>query len=74
MIIVNYPSKKQLKTHIGQKLDYTETSMFGNEVKGIGKEVVTGSNRPSLNRLLPKGSREFFAQIHLEDGVITKVE
>jgi hypothetical protein len=30
-MIFNYPSKKSLKESIGQKLDYVETSAFGNE-------------------------------------------
>ena len=33
MMILNYPSKKELKENIGQSLRYTETSMFGPEYK-----------------------------------------
>ena len=33
MLIFNYKSKKQLRENIGNKLNYTETSMFGLEYK-----------------------------------------
>lgn len=73
MIIVNYPSKKAMKECIGKPLDYTETSMFGAEVPLKGEKTVTGCNRPSINRFAEKGWREFFAQITVVDGIITKV-
>ena len=37
MMIFNYKSKKELKESIGKKLDYTETSFFGNEFKKNGQ-------------------------------------
>lgn len=70
MIILNYESKKVLKENIGKPLRYTETSMFGNEVKGTGEEKVVGCNRPHITGY----KREFFAGVTLKDGVITKVE
>ena len=76
MIIVNYKSKKDLKNSIGQKLDYTETSMFGNEYKENGK--FSACNRPSINSvLINRGilrAREFFTTITIENDLIKKVE
>jgi len=68
MLILNYKSKKELKSNIGKTLNYTETSMFGDEYKPNG--VVVGSNRPySTNN---KG-REFFAEVTLKNNLIKKV-
>ena len=76
MIIVNYKSKKDLKNSIGQKLDYTETSMFGNEYKTNGK--FSACNRPSINSvLINRGilrAKEFFTTITIENDLIKKVE
>jgi hypothetical protein len=71
MMILDYASKKELKAAIGQKLKYKETSMFGEEYNPNGKFV--GCNRPSLNPRIPKGSREFFAEVTMKDGLIFKV-
>lgn len=69
MLIFLYPSKKALKECIGQPLKYRETSMFGEEYKANGK--LTGSNRPQITGI--KG-REFFANVTMVDGKISKVE
>ena len=68
MMILNYASKKDLKEQIGKALNYTETSMFGDEFKANGK--FCGSNRPSITG--SKG-REFFAEVTMVDGLISKV-
>lgn len=68
MIILNYPTKKELKAAIGQPLKYTETSMFGPEYRDNGK--VVGCNRPHLTGY----KREFFANVTMVDGKISKVE
>lgn len=68
MMIVHYPSKKDMKLHIGKPLRYTETSMFGAEYKANGK--LTVANRPHITGL----GREFFAQVTMKDGIIAKVE
>jgi hypothetical protein len=39
MIIFNYNSKKELKENVGNRLDYIETSMFGNLVARRLNEV-----------------------------------
>jgi len=76
MIIVNYKSKKDLINNIGQKLDYTETSMFGNEYKSNGK--FSACNRPSINSvLINRGilkAREFFTTVTIKNDLIFKVE
>ena len=36
MLIFNYESKKQLKENIGNRLNYTETSIFGPEYISTG--------------------------------------
>lgn len=69
MMILNYASKKELKEQIGKALNYTETSMFGNEFKPNGS--FCGSNRPSITGI--KG-REFFANVTMRDGLIAKVD
>ena len=68
MIVFNYPSKKVLKQAIGKSLDYIETSLFGPEYLSTGK--LTGANRPHITGQ----GREFFAVVHLENDIITKVE
>ena len=67
MIVFNYPSKKVLKEQIGQRLNYIETSIFGEEYRRDG--VFTGANRPHITG---KG-REFFAQVTMKNGLIHKV-
>jgi len=67
MLIFNYPSKKELKTCIGQPLKYKETSLFGNEYRSNGDLV--GCNRPHLTGF----NREFFAQVTMVNDRITKV-
>jgi hypothetical protein len=68
MMLVYYPSKKDMKNFVGRPLNYTETSMFGPEFKNNGKFCV--SNRPSITGV--KG-REFFAEVTMKDGLIAKV-
>ena len=69
MIILNYASKKQLKENIGKNLNYTETSLFGNEYVSNG--YITGSNRPQITGI--KG-REFFASVTMENNLIKSVK
>ena len=52
-----------------QILDYTETSMFGNEYVSNGK--ILGSNRPQITG---NGGREFFAEVTLENDLIKSVK
>ena len=68
MMILNYESKKELKENIGKELDYTETSMFGEEYKSNG---FVGSNRPHITGI--KG-REFFAEVTMWDDKIMSVK
>lgn len=67
MLIFNYPSKKALKESIGQELKYIETSIFGSEYLDNGRLV--GANRPHAT----KQGREFFAEVTMVDGRISKV-
>ena len=69
MMILNYPSKKELKTKIGEPLDFTETSMFGPEYPADGNGTFCGCNRPHLTGY----KREFFASVTIENHKITKV-
>jgi hypothetical protein len=66
-MIAVYPSKKVLKENIGKRLLYQETSMFGPEYRDNG--VLTVANRPHITGI----GREFFAQVTMKDGIITKV-
>jgi len=68
MIIFPYRSKKELKEMIGTRLAFIETSMFGSEYTPNG--TMTGANRPHITNM----GREFFAQVTVKDGIITKVE
>jgi len=67
-MIAVYPSKKVLKENIGKPLKYRETSMFGAEYKDNGTIVV--ANRPHMTGI----GREFFAQVTMQDGLISKVK
>lgn len=69
MMILNYKSKKQIKENIGQPLNYTETSIFGNEYKPNG--VFVGSNRPQVTN---NEGREFFASVTIENDLIKSVK
>lgn len=69
MMIFNYSSKKEMREHIGQRLNYTETSYFGPEYRSNG--VLVGSNRPQLTN--NKG-REFFAEVTMRDDLIAGVK
>ena len=69
MMILNYESKKQLKENIGKELNYTETSMFGEEYKSNGS--FAGCNRPSITG---NGTREFFAQVTMRNDLIKEVK
>ena len=60
-IQVNYKTKKELKNNIGNELDYTETSFFGNEYKNNGTFVGCDVKR------------KFFAKITIENNIIKKV-
>ncbi len=67
-LVAVYPSKKELKTKLGEPLEHIETSMFGQEYKPNGSFVV--ANRPHITGL----GREFFAKVTMKDGLIAKVE
>ena len=66
-MLVHYESKKALKAAVGQRLDYSETSMFGPEYRDDG--VLTVARRPHLQG----GGREFFARVTMKNGVIRAV-
>jgi hypothetical protein len=68
MLIFDYPSKKALKECIGQRLKYTETSIFGPEYNPNG--FLTGCNRPHITG----HKREFFANVTMADGRIAGVK
>ena len=67
-MIVLYPTKKELKDSIGKPLKYQETSLLGNEYRFNGS--FCGCNRPHLTGF----KREFFAEITMTDGKISKVK
>tara|TARA_R100000544_G_scaffold29554_1_gene15888 strand:- start:269 stop:478 length:210 start_codon:yes stop_codon:yes gene_type:complete len=69
MMLLNYKSKKEMQENIGNNLDYTETSMFGEEYRSNGTFV--GSNRPHITGI--KG-REFFATVSMRDDKIVKIK
>tara|TARA_R100000084_G_C4551830_1_gene100448 strand:- start:42 stop:248 length:207 start_codon:yes stop_codon:yes gene_type:complete len=68
MIVFNYPSKKVLKENIGNRLKYIETSVFGPEYLDNG--TMLGANRPHITGQ----GREFYAEVTMKDGLISKVQ
>ncbi len=69
MMLFNYKSKKEMQENIGNHLDYTETSMFGEEYRSNG--VFCGSNRPHITGIQ---GREFFAEVVMRDDKIASVK
>jgi hypothetical protein len=67
MLILDYPTKTELKECVGKPLKYRETSAFGPEYDPNGDLV--GSNRPSITGY----KREFFARVSMKDGLILNV-
>lgn len=64
MLQAHYPTKKALKQSIGERLRYTETSMFGPEFKPNGSFAVADGS--------PK--RKWFAEVTMKDGLIHSVK
>ena len=64
MIAANYKTKKALKENVGNRLNYTETSMFGSEYVSNGKFPVVG---PSAY------DRKWYAEVTMENDLIKKV-
>jgi len=64
MLAANYPTKKDLKAAIGQRLRYEETSMFGPEYRHDGELTVVGPG---------PYQRKWFANITMKAGKIAKV-
>ena len=75
MMILNYKSKKELREHVGQPLDYTETSFFGKEF--IPDGTFCGCNRPyspEYPKFAQRKGREFFASVTMTGGLIAVVK
>lgn len=64
--VTGYTTKKDLKTCIGKRLQYKETSVFGTEYRSNGTFAVV--KRPS-----PLNRREFFAEVTMQNDLIVKV-
>jgi len=62
MIQLLYETKKQLKENVGSKLEYIETSFFGEEYKSTG--TITGCNK----------KRSWFANVVMQDDKIIQVK
>ena len=64
---IGYKAKKDLKAAIGKRLNFTETSMFGQEYPagGTGQVTVVGPCAYT--------SRKWYATVQLENGLIKKV-
>jgi hypothetical protein len=65
MMGASYPTKKDLKAHVGKPLRYEETSFFGPEYKENGSFSVVG---PSPTQ------RKWFARVTMEGGLIKSVK
>ena len=66
MIILHYATKKSLKesAKAGERVNYTETSIFGNEVIPNGTAKVCGTNHPK---------RSWFAEIVVNEDLTFRV-
>lgn len=64
MMVANYKTKKELKEAVGQRLRYTETSIFGPEYKPDGSFAVVGPDAHT---------RKWFAEVTMADGKIARV-
>ena len=71
MLVFRYETKKALTAAVGEPLKYRETSFFGPEYKDNGR--LTGSNRPFSPEIGGVGTREYFANVTMQDGLIAKV-
>lgn len=67
-MIAVYPTKKSLKENIGKKLNYIETSLFGNQYQSNGTIIVC--NRPHITNI----GREWFAEVTMADDIIRAVK
>ena len=67
-MIAVYPTKKSLKENIGKKLNYIETSLFGNQYQSNGTIVVC--NRPHMTNI----GREWFAEVTMKNDIIIGVK
>jgi hypothetical protein len=61
-----YKTKKELRSSIGKRLNFVETSMFGPQYKESGIVYMVG---PCAYK-----NRRWYAKITMKDGLITKVE
>ncbi len=68
MLLIHYKSKKELKSHIGKKLNYTETSIFGPEYMSNG--IIYAARRKHVEGF----GHDFFAEITIENNLIKKVK
>jgi|TARA_R100001463_G_scaffold26324_2_gene61721 hypothetical protein len=68
MLVLNYPTKKVLAEAVGEPLNYTETSIFGEEY--APNKVIYGSNRPHITGF----KREFYAEVTISKGLISRVK
>ncbi len=66
MMGASYKTKKELKTQVGQRLRYIETSMFGPEYDANGVFCVVGP--------CPYTNRKWYAEVTMKDGMIAKVK
>lgn len=60
-LIVEYPTKKVLKTQVGTELQFYDPSICGSQYKSTGKNYVTNSRRT------------WFAQVITKNDLIVKV-
>jgi len=65
MLVANYTFKRVLKAAIGERLSYTETSLFGAEYVKDGKVVVVG---PSAY------NQKWYAEVTMRNGLIEGVK
>lgn len=65
MLVALYKFKKHLKASVGEPLRYRKTPIFGTGYTTDGELYVVG---PS------KHDRQWYAQVTMKDGLITKVK
>ena len=66
MMGASYPTKQACRESIGKEPKFVETSLFGLEFNGDGTYTVVGP--------CPYTARNWYAQVTVTDGVISKVK
>jgi hypothetical protein len=74
MMILVYPSKKKLNENMGKRLNYIESSMFGQEYPENGNGKIVGCNRPFSPEYGQSSVRCFDTKIDKKTGELKRIK